>query len=79
VIAALCTGVIALESIMSTVNGDYVRGSLIPNMLPFDGCMRRGEEGSVRGGHRDLCWPAHHTALCMLSWGDQTCCLVAQH
>ena len=42
VIAALCTdGVIAVESIMSTVNGDYVRGSLIPNMLPFDGTNPR--------------------------------------
>ena len=42
VLAALCTdGMIAVEFTLGTVNGDkffdYVRGSLIPNMLPFDG------------------------------------------
>lgn len=45
-IAALCTdGVIAVEYSVGTVDGDkfvdFVRGSLIPNMLPFDGTNPR--------------------------------------
>ena len=45
-IAALCTdGVIAVEHSVGTVDGDkfvdFVRGSLIPNMLPFDGTNPR--------------------------------------
>ena len=45
-IAAFCTdGVVAVELTLGTVDGDrfidYVRGSLIPNMLSFDGSSPR--------------------------------------
>ena len=45
-IAAIgCDGLIALEATMTTVDiqifFDFVRGSLIPNMLPFDGSSPR--------------------------------------
>jgi len=45
-IAAMCTtGILAVDLISGTVNGekffDYVRGSLIPQMSPFDGTSPR--------------------------------------
>ncbi len=45
-IAAIATsGLVALELTTSTINGDnfydFARGSLIPNMLPFDGVNPR--------------------------------------
>jgi len=70
VIAVLCTdGVITVEYTMGTVNGDkffdYVRGSLIPNMLPFDGTNPRsiaillysscGVSSRTLQGSRDSC------------------------
>jgi len=46
IIAALCTDdILSIECTLGTVDGDkftdYVRGSLIPNMLPFDGTNPR--------------------------------------
>lgn len=43
--AIACDGLVALEATVSTVDSsiffDFVRGSLIPNMLPFDGSNPR--------------------------------------
>ena len=45
IVAIACDGLVALEATTTTVNAeiffDFVRGSLIPNMLPFDGSSPR--------------------------------------